>query len=276
MVVGRRDRDSSGKDSGGRDCRASSRSSPPRSTRCARTSIWRVRSATRSTSSPRTTPHRWSRSCRRSTRSRAANAPGSPAPCSTSSPPNGSGPCSSRCSATRRSAPTWPTNASIGSASSAGRPTPMRSSRTARAERRVDLTTLPAGVELSLGLFRSQDVRNALLKGHGSHVCARQLVAARHRGARRRAGARRRLQPAARAVRHRRLRRVRVAHRAAHEPRGRTARIAGRRRRRAWCSTPSCTPAHASTSRSTGTSAEGRLHLGFVLVAEEDVYATST
>lgn len=48
--------------------------------------------------------------------------------------------------------------------------------RAARAERRIDLAAVPAGVELTLGLFRSQDVHGALAKGHDSHVCARQLV----------------------------------------------------------------------------------------------------
>jgi hypothetical protein len=40
----------------------------------------------------------------------------------------------------------------------------------------IDLATVPAGVELSLGLFRPADVRAASGRGRRSDVCARQLV----------------------------------------------------------------------------------------------------
>ncbi|UDY35683.1 hypothetical protein [Dermatobacter hominis] len=40
----------------------------------------------------------------------------------------------------------------------------------------IDLTALPAGVELSIGLFRPGDVRAASGRGRLSDVCARQLV----------------------------------------------------------------------------------------------------
>jgi hypothetical protein len=46
----------------------------------------------------------------------------------------------------------------------------------ARTERRLDLVSLPAGLELTLGLFRAADVRAALLRGRASDVCARRLV----------------------------------------------------------------------------------------------------
>lgn len=48
--------------------------------------------------------------------------------------------------------------------------------RAARGSGRLDLDTLPADMEVVLGLFRSQDVRGALQRGHDSHVCARQIV----------------------------------------------------------------------------------------------------
>jgi hypothetical protein len=46
----------------------------------------------------------------------------------------------------------------------------------ARAERRLDLESLPAGLELTLGLFRAADVRAALARGDASDVCARRVV----------------------------------------------------------------------------------------------------
>jgi hypothetical protein len=48
--------------------------------------------------------------------------------------------------------------------------------RAARSARRLDLTTLPAGIELTLGLFRAADVRGALDRGAASDVCARRIV----------------------------------------------------------------------------------------------------
>ncbi|CAN5712564.1 hypothetical protein BH10ACT3_BH10ACT3_05700 [soil metagenome] len=44
-----------------------------------------------------------------------------------------------------------------------------------RADRRLDLLTLTDGLELSLGLFRAQDVRAALRRGSGSQASVRQI-----------------------------------------------------------------------------------------------------
>jgi hypothetical protein len=48
--------------------------------------------------------------------------------------------------------------------------------RTARDAGRIDLGELPAGVELTLGLFAPRDVHAAVGRGRRSSVCARQLV----------------------------------------------------------------------------------------------------
>jgi hypothetical protein len=48
--------------------------------------------------------------------------------------------------------------------------------RAARLEHRLDTTTLPPGAPLTLGLFRSVDTRPALVRGQRSDTCARQLV----------------------------------------------------------------------------------------------------
>ncbi|MEZ5141840.1 MAG: hypothetical protein R2726_04890 [Acidimicrobiales bacterium] len=45
-----------------------------------------------------------------------------------------------------------------------------------RLERRLDTTAVPPGVDLTLGLFREDDVRAALVKGETSATCARRLV----------------------------------------------------------------------------------------------------
>lgn len=59
----------------------------------------------------------------------------------------------------------------------AGRDTEARAvARTARSQRRLDTGALPAGHQLSLGLFRSQDVQAGLDRGPASQVCARLLV----------------------------------------------------------------------------------------------------
>jgi hypothetical protein len=46
----------------------------------------------------------------------------------------------------------------------------------ARVDGRLDLRDLPVGAELVVGLFRPTDVRAAISRGHLSTVCARQLV----------------------------------------------------------------------------------------------------
>lgn len=46
----------------------------------------------------------------------------------------------------------------------------------ARSDRRLDLMGIPEGVEIIVGLFRSQDVRAALARGNASQAAARQLV----------------------------------------------------------------------------------------------------
>ncbi len=46
----------------------------------------------------------------------------------------------------------------------------------ARAERRIDLSTFPAGVEVTVGLFREGDVRAALTRGGSATSCARRIV----------------------------------------------------------------------------------------------------
>jgi hypothetical protein len=46
----------------------------------------------------------------------------------------------------------------------------------ARAERRLDLATLSPGVDVSVGLFRERDVRAALARGQAATTCARRLV----------------------------------------------------------------------------------------------------
>ncbi len=46
----------------------------------------------------------------------------------------------------------------------------------ARALRCVDVGQLPAGAELTIGLFREADVRPAVLRGHVSDSCARRVV----------------------------------------------------------------------------------------------------
>ena len=48
--------------------------------------------------------------------------------------------------------------------------------RRARHERRLDTRDVESGTELTLGLFREHDVRAALARGHGSSTCARRLV----------------------------------------------------------------------------------------------------
>jgi hypothetical protein len=46
----------------------------------------------------------------------------------------------------------------------------------ARRERRLDTREVAPGEELTLGLFREQDVRAAISRGHPASTCARQLV----------------------------------------------------------------------------------------------------
>jgi len=56
------------------------------------------------------------------------------------------------------------------------RATDLARARAARAAGRIDVRLLPAGVELTLGLFRPTDVHAAVRRGRVSSVCARQLV----------------------------------------------------------------------------------------------------
>ena len=147
--------------------------------------------------------------------------------------------------------------------------------RAARAERRVDLAALPDGIELTLGLFRSQDVRGALAKGHGSHVCARELalrstavpgevqvlddVFNPQRGLFVTAAYDEDVWRAERLTSHAVVRL------------GSLVEVDGAR-----VLEPVVYPGARVDVELDGHPVEGRLHLGFVLVGEEDVYATPT
>ena len=48
--------------------------------------------------------------------------------------------------------------------------------RAARARRALDARRVPRGEELTLGLFRDNDVRAAVSRGHGSSTCARRVI----------------------------------------------------------------------------------------------------
>jgi hypothetical protein len=144
--------------------------------------------------------------------------------------------------------------------------------RAARAARRLDLADLPSGIELTLGLFRAADVRGALDRGRASDVCARRVVV-------RTTGDAGRLHVIEDVFNPRRGLFVTAAY---DESVWRVERLESHDVVRLGSIAPADPPVLEAVlypggrvdAEVAGRLREGRLHLGFALVGEEDTFAT--